>query len=161
MKSRRLVATVASACTFGLIVGLGTVAFVGSAGAASHSGNRKYEVTLNGTSAVPPADLDGTGTGKVKVKAKQSTVCVVFKKIANIGPAIAAHIHQAPAGMNGPIVVPLATPVQAGKYQKSKTCAVVSATLLAGLQNNPSGFYLNVHTGAFPSGAIRGQLPLA
>jgi hypothetical protein len=98
------------------------------------------------------------GTGTVKVKAKQSTVCVVFKKISGIGPAIAAHIHQAPVGVDGPIVVPLATPVQAGKFQKSKTCSVVSATLLAGLQNNPSGFYLNVHTGAFPGGAIRGQV---
>ena len=125
---------------------------------ASH---RRYAVTLTGASQVPPGDPDGTGTGTVKIKAKQSTVCVVFKKIANIAPAIAAHIHQAPAGVNGPIVVPLATPTQAGKYQKSKLCAVVSATLLAGLQNNPSGFYLNVHTGDFPGGAIRGQLPVA
>ena len=156
MKNRRLVATVASACTLGLIVGLGTVAFVGSAG-AMNTGNRKYVVTLTGPQEVPP-NVGGVGTGTVKVKAKQSTVCVVFKKISGIGAAIAAHIHEAAVGVDGPIVVPLATPVQAGKFQKSKTCAVVSATLLAGLQNNPAGFYLNVHTGALPGGAIRGQV---
>ena len=160
MKKRRLVATVASLCTIGLIAGVVSVAFVGSAGAAN-PGNRKYAVTLTGAAQVPPGDADGSGMGTVKIKAKQSTVCVVFKKIANIMPAIAAHIHQAPAGVNGPIVVPLATPTQAGKFQKSKTCAVVSAALLAALQNTPSDFYLNVHTGDFPGGAIRGQLPVA
>ena len=159
MKNRRLVATVASVCTFGLIAGLGATAFVGSAGAAN-SGNRKYDVTLTGTQEVPPADLDGTGQGQVKIKGKTGEVCIKFKKIQNIQPAIAAHIHQAPVGVDGPIVVVAATPAQAGKkYQKSgKSCSFPSAALVTQLQNNPAGFYLNVHTADFPGGAIRGQL---
>lgn len=139
----------------------GATAFVGSAGAAN-SGNRKYDVTLTGAQeTVPPGgDLDGTGQGQVKIKGKTGEVCIKFKKIQNIGPATAAHIHQAPAGSDGPIVVFAATPAQAGKkYQKSgKACSIPSAALVTQLQNNPSGFYLNVHTGAFPGGAIRGQL---
>jgi len=159
MKNRRLVATVASACTLGLIAGFVAVAFVGSAGAAS-SVNKKYDVILNGTSEVPPADLDGTGQGQVKIKGKTGEVCIKFKKIQGIGPAIAAHIHQAPVGVDGPIVVVAPTPAQAGKkYQKSgKGCSFPDPALVTQLQNNPSDFYLNVHTAEFPGGAIRGQL---
>jgi hypothetical protein len=159
MKNRKLIASVASACTLGLLVGVGTIAFVGSAGAAN-AGNRKYDVTLSGAQEVGGGDLDGTGFGQVKIKGKTGEVCIKFKKIQNIAPAIAAHIHQAPAGSNGAIVVNAATPVQAGKkYQKSgKACSFPSAALVAQLQNNPAGFYLNVHTGAFPGGAIRGQI---
>jgi CHRD domain len=160
MRNRRLIASVASACTLGLVVGVASITFIGSAGAAS--GNRKYDTNLTGAQeAFPPGgDLDGVGQGQVKIKAKTGQVCILFKKIQNIGPATAAHIHQGPVGVDGPIVVVAATPVQKGKkYQKSaKLCTTVSPTLLSQLQNDPHAFYLNVHTTAFSGGAIRGQL---
>lgn len=158
MRNRRLVASVASACTLGLLAGLGVVTLVGHASAASP--NAKYDVVLTGSQEVfpPGGDPQGLGNGGVKVKGKSAKICVLFKKITGIGPATAAHIHQAPAGVDGPIVMTLAPPVQKGKkYQKSKTCAV-DVDLAAQLASSPQSFYLNVHTAEFSGGAIRAQL---
>lgn len=130
-------------------------------GAYGNPGNRKYAVTLNGASEVPPADLDGTGMGTVTVLGKTGKVCVLLKKIANIAPATMAHIHVGAVGVDGPIVVTLITPVMKGKkYQKSKTCTILgpSSEIVTGLQNNPGNYYLNVHNADWPGGAIRGQV---
>jgi hypothetical protein len=71
-------------------------------------------------------------------------------------PAVAAHIHLAPVGVNGPIVVPLA-PLNA--QGKSSGCvANVDAALAANIAAHPEQYYVNVHTTANPGGDIRGQL---
>ena len=72
-----------------------------------------------------------------------------------IAAASMAHIHKAPAGANGPVAVPLATPDAAGK---SSGCATVGAPVVADILANPGGYYVNVHNGEHPGGAIRGQL---
>ncbi len=62
-----------------------------------------------------------------------------------------AHIHEAPAGVAGPIVVPLSPPVGDG-------CVPASRELIKEIRKNPESFYVNVHTAGRPAGAIRGQL---
>ncbi len=157
MKNRRLVATVATACTLGLVTGVGVTTLIGSASAASP--NAKYDVVLTGAQEVGAGDPEGLGYGGVKVKGKTGSICVKFKKFTGIAPATAAHIHQGAAGVDGPVVLTLNAPVQTGKkYQKSKTCTTNSA-LGALLASNPQDYYLNVHTGEFPGGAVRAQLP--
>jgi hypothetical protein len=143
------------------IVTAGVVTLVAAApgGAYGNPGNRTYKVTLTGAQEVPPADPDGSGAGVVKIKGKTGLVCVQLKKIQNIAASTAAHIHQGAVGVDGDIVFNLVTPVQTGKrYQKSKTCGTTGPELLAELQNNPAGYYLNVHNGDYPGGAIRAQL---
>ena len=66
----------------------------------------------------------------------------------------AAHIHTGGPGENGPPVVPLTAPADG----TSGGCQPIAADLSAALLANPGGYYVNVHTQAFPGGVIRGQL---
>jgi CHRD domain/Protein of unknown function (DUF3455) len=77
-----------------------------------------------------------------------------------IGTPTEANIHAGARGVDGPVVVPLfTTPQHAGRVV-SGSVSVNDPTLLAALRSNPSGFYADLHTNAFPGGAVRAQLHL-
>jgi hypothetical protein len=161
MRKRALVTCVGIGSTLGLLAALGVASLLEPAGAA-YGPSAKYETTLTGAKEVPgPGDPDGRGVAAVKIKAKKSSVCVVIKKVVNIDlPSTGAHIHEAPAGVQGPTRLFFAPPMakKPGKPAKSKACATASTALLNRMLSYPSDFYVNVHTGAYPDGAIRGQL---
>jgi hypothetical protein len=74
----------------------------------------------------------------------------------------AGHIHEAPVGVAGSIVVPLfiapAPPTSARHIKQSGVATPNAGTTGADLCENPGAYYVNYHTTAFPGGAIRGQL---
>jgi hypothetical protein len=120
---------------------------------------------LRGANEVPPADPDGRGQAFVDTGRTRVCFAVAW---ANIGPPIFAHIHRGVAGVNGPVVVLFFdVPEAAGAPPAAlpETIAAVAgciggqdAALLRDIRRHPSAYYVNVHTGEFPGGAIRGQL---
>lgn len=71
------------------------------------------------------------------------------------------HVHKAPKGVNGPIVVDsgIAAFTDAdGDGNVTSVVAGVSPTLLQEILNKPRDFYVNLHTSVNPGGAMRDQL---
>ena len=135
----------------------GLVWGVAATPAAAQSSGQPFSVfatVLRGENEPAGGDADGIGVAVVKVSPADAQVCYLL--VANkLDTVVAAHIHHAPAGVNGPVVIPLQAPISGF----SAACADISAALAADLVANPDQYYVNVHTTVFPGGAIRGQLP--
>ena len=129
-------------------------------------GGRPFTTPMSGaeecSNATPPVcgvgDTDGTGTGSITVNVGQDRVCWEFT-VANVAPVNRGHIHKAPAGRNGGIVVDFFN-VASGTQGPLTGCttAPLGKDLLKDIIQNPSEYYLNLHNADFPGGAIRGQL---
>lgn len=135
----------------GLLIAVLALALAGPALAAT----QLFPTTLSGAAEAPaPGDPDGSGWAAVTLVAAENQVCYsVF--VTGIAEPTAAHIHVAPAGEPGPVVVPLNTP---GPDGYAYGCADVTPEVLNAIAGNPAGYYVNVHNADYPDGAVRGQL---
>ncbi len=124
------------------------LAFLVSVGPAGANGGRPLSATLTGAAEINGGDLDGSGTATLTLNEGQGEICFNFT-VANLATVIGVHIHKAPVGQNGPIVVPLNT---------LSGCVNADPALIKDIRQDPVAYYVNVHTTEFPGGAIRGQL---
>ena len=112
----------------------------------------RKEVDADGNRGV--GDPDGRGSFSATVDGDQLCFGITVK---NLDTPVAAHIHKGRPNQAGGIVVPL-TPPAAGDPGASSGCVTVDAALSHAILKNPHKYYTNVHTAAFPMGAVRGQL---
>jgi hypothetical protein len=145
-------------------------AFLASAALAEPvaEGGRKFTTPMSGLEECtagglcgPPntGDPDGSATGSITVNVGQDRVCWEFTNVTNLAPVNRGHIHKAPAGSNGGIVVDFFN-VASGTQGPLTGCTTVplGKELLKDIIKNPSAYYLNLHNADFPGGAVRGQL---
>lgn len=137
------------------------IAVLAAAGAtfstvASAGDGGPFKATLEpGQEVAPFVGADGaSGSAKVVLKPGKGQVCV---DVATSGfELVAAHVHEGPAGANGPIVVDLTALVD----QASDTadgCVPADRALIREILADPADYYVNVHTDPITV-AIRGQL---
>ena len=147
-----------------LVILTAVATVVSASGALADQKTATFTIQLSGAAEVCPTAPGtcggpGTGTAVLTIDRNARTLRYTITTQNVALPLAAAHIHQAPVGEAGPVVIPLfTTPINA---------ATVGPTLLTGLNKNllkdiirnPQGYYVNVHNAPFPNGAIRGQLP--
>lgn len=115
---------------------------------------QQYAVSLSGAEEVPAVDTGASGQATLTINVISGDVQGEVTT-AGLAPS-AAHIHDAFAGTNGPVLIPLdQDPADATRFT-----VPAGATLdTAGIDRLLAGaLYVNVHTAAQPAGAIRGQL---
>ncbi len=136
------------------LAALATVAVIALPASGTAPAGSSFFAKLDGEHDVPAGDPDGYGTFSASFN---GTKLCYGLQVVKIGPPIAAHIHKAPVGQNGPISVQLNVP-STGAIAGSTGCKTLSMSRANAIKANPGAYYVNVHTDAFPNGAIRGQL---
>jgi len=111
----------------------------------------EIRVTLSGSHEIPPVTTPATATGTITVGADKS----VSGSVTVTGMAVAAaHIHEAPAGKNGPVAIALVKTAD-------NVWSVPPGARLSDAQYESykaGNLYYNVHSAAYKSGEIRGQI---
>ena len=151
-----------------VLLGLLAAGPLTGAARATEGGEVVLWTWLTGEQEVPgPGDPRGTGEAVVRLNAEEGWLCYELSVWDLTAAPTAAHIHLAPAGFAGPVLVRLDVPAGASGWVAG--CATVAdipgatdpsnvAGVAAALAAAPELFYVNVHTAEFPAGAVRGQL---
>lgn len=140
-----------------------------------HSGADVFYARLSGFHEVPPVLTDARGTFTARVSEDETTIEyeLTYENLST--PAVAAHLHFGQPGVNGAIFsflcggndkgdCPGTGGAMTGTIQAEDIIEVPAQGLASGdmagaLRIIRSGLaYVNVHSTAFPSGEIRGQV---
>ncbi len=127
----------------------------------AEGGGRPLSTTLTGAAERPgPGDPDASGQAHFTLNQGQGEVCFSVSWQNVDGTISGGHIHVAPATSPGPIVVPLpGIGGQTGGSGSVSGCTSADPALIKAIRQNPSAYYVNVHSAPnFRPGAIRGQL---
>ena len=118
---------------------------------------KRLEANLTGAAETAPGgDDDGSGTAKLRLDRAKKRVCFTIR-VRDIGDVVAAHIHAGGRGVAGSIAVDLIAAPESGARFTGCTEGVAKS-LIRKILRRPKKYYVNVHTGDFPGGAVRGQL---
>lgn len=110
-----------------------------------------YVGRMTGAEEVPPVTTAASGSVAVIVSANRDQL-TYDGLVTNIDPTM-AHLHMAPVGMNGAVVVPLTL---MGTTLRGTAAVAAGSTLLGDLAAGT--IYANVHSSMYTGGEIRGQM---
>ena len=139
LHNKKWIAAIALAGAVGLLASCQTMMMSGE------------NVSLSGANEVPPVATSASGSGTVTIKDDRS----VAAKIMVTGmTATAAHIHEAAAGSNGPVIVPFNKTAD-NTFEAPADAKLTEAQYAA---YKAGKLYVNVHSAKSPGGEIRAQL---
>jgi hypothetical protein len=145
-----------------------SLAHINLAFAQENEQTEPFSAMLSGGEEVPPVDTAATGVASFTVEGGESIEYDV--NVTGMDKVTAAHIHNAPIGENGDVVVTLfKADSPTGQISGSLANGSITASNLEGqMQGSPfrdiiralerGEAYVNVHTEENPNGEIRGQI---
>jgi hypothetical protein len=122
------------------------------AGCAGMGGDDGIALRMTGVEEVPPVSTDASGVGTLRI-AEDRTVSGSFK-LQNAAQILVAHIHTGPAGVVGPIIIPLR------KVADNEWVVPPGAKLTEEQYKlyQAGGLYVNFHSAKYKGGEIRAQI---
>ncbi len=118
------------------------------------SDTQLFFFNLDGSQEVPSIETDGTAFGYASYHAEHGFVVKIT--VNNLTNITGVHVHDGLVGTNGDAVVMMEKDPDNSSGWRTPTDAIISAQTVIALLN--AGLHVNVHTGEFPNGAIRGQI---
>jgi hypothetical protein len=154
------------------------VAILTAAGSLASAEIIEWNFFMSGQNEVPPNNSDATGAGQLLYDTDTQTfsmdIMIYGIDLADLAPAgpngTPIHIHNAPAGQNGGIVIDLGfiTPLVAdGQGIRYQVTDHLFGGTFGGVSSDPNDneaalfaaeLYVNLHTNDYPGGELRGQL---
>lgn len=161
MKGRARVISAAIAATL-----LGSVLLSGTT--VADNGGKTFRLAMSGANEFnaagvpinPHGDADH-GSITLRLNPGQEEVCWSVDELTlTAGEALphAAHIHLAPAGVAGPVVVDLFAGNAPTAYPTATTCVPAPREGILAIIHDPSAYYVNLHNAQHPAGVVRAQL---
>jgi len=133
---------------------LAVVAMVVAMALPAVGGGRPLTTELTEGNEVPPTGHVATGTVTVTLNQGLGEVCADIQTSGfEEDEVIAGHIHVGAPDVIGPVVVDLQV-----TSPDHSICVEADPELIKDIRQNPSDYYVNLHTAEFPVGVIRGQL---
>ncbi|MDQ4143665.1 MAG: CHRD domain-containing protein [Actinomycetota bacterium] len=138
-----------------ILIGL-TVALFSLSACSDEGGG--FEVELSADNEVCDGDTcggAGSGTATVEIDSDENEACYTFE-LEGMEGVNAAHIHEGEEGQSGDPVVDFA---YEGDDGGGEGCVDgIDEEVLEDILDDPSGYYVNVHSEEYPDGAGRAQL---
>lgn len=126
------------------------VIFSDSAAFVYAAGTTNFHANMTGGQEVPSVSTTASGTGSLVLMNDGLHYDITVRNMS--GSITSAHLHQAPAGQTGPVVLTITFNGKRAIGVWSNLTNEERSTLFDG------GIYVNVHSSEHPDGEIRGQL---
>jgi hypothetical protein len=126
------------------------LAFAAGVGASASAFAEDFHLKLSGSQEVPPVESQGAAQGTITVGDDGAVSGKII--VTGFTPTM-AHIHEAPAGKSGKVIVPFK---MEGDTFVAPPGAKLNAEQMKALK--AGDLYFNVHSAAHPAGEVRAQL---
>jgi hypothetical protein len=126
---------------------------------AYHHGHKQFLVELSGDELEDGGDHNGRGVAGLDFDAELQRVCYSIAWDRLDGAVTAFHLHKAPRYHDGGHWIDFFNDEHFdGTHSRVANCVHASRDKIYAVLDDPSDFFLNLHTTAHKAGAIRGQL---
>ncbi|MBA2472591.1 MAG: hypothetical protein DLM61_12415 [Pseudonocardiales bacterium] len=153
----RVGALVASASS--MLVFAGPASAAGDTATAYEYGHEQFSIQLTGDEVRDGGDRDGDGVARLDLDPKNERICYVITWRGLEGHVTDFHIHSAPRHNDGPVFVDLFNDRRFhGESNTVADCVHSDRSKIRDIIDEPSDYYLMLHTTPHHAGALRGQL---
>ena len=153
----RVGALVASATS--MLVFAGPASAAGDTAVSYEHGHELFSVQLTGDEVRDGGDRNGDAVARLDLDPENERVCYVVTWRGLDGDVTDFHIHSGSRHNDGPVFVDLFNDRHFdGEHSTAADCVHSDESKIRAIVEDPSDYYLMLHTTAHHAGALRGQL---